>query len=131
MPLGDMTWARNTLLSLFRRTYGPPTDQWAEAYHTLGPIEEALGAENAAAYSFIRAVYATPGLKALRRQVDDKTAIEHVIVPHNIGNVLSPFRHPMPVQASLGEAEARRIIAQFVSQFTNWTPYIAIPMICM
>ena len=118
-----MNRAGNTLLSLFSRRYGHPTDKWAEAYHTLGEIQEALGAQNAAAYSFLRALYATPGHKAtnkavdkLRERVGDSTDFEHVIVRHNIDNVLRPFRHRTAGQAPLGEAEARSIVDQFVGQ---------------
>ena len=123
MQLGDLTWARETLLFLFKGTYTPSMDKWAEAYRMLGLIEERLGAENAAAYSFLRALYARPGHKAtenainqLRERVDDKTNIESVIVRHNIDNVLKPFRHRTPGQQPLSGVEASRIIAQFVGQ---------------
>lgn len=98
MQLGDMTWARKTLLFLFERTIGAPTDKWAELYHTLGVIEVSLGAENAAVHSLLRGFYARPGNKAtekaidrLRERVDDKTNIERLIVRHNIDNVLNLF----------------------------------------
>ena len=123
MQLGDMTWARDTLLFLFKGMYTPSMDKWAEAYHMLGLIEERLGAENAAAYSFLRALYARPGhevteyaINRLREQVDNKTNIESVIVRHNIDNVLKPFRHRTPGQPPLSGVEASRIIAQFVGQ---------------
>ena len=123
MQLGDMTGARNTLLFLFKGTYTPSRDKWAEAYHMLGLIEERLGAENAAAHSFLRALYARPGHEAtenainrLRERVDDKTNIESVIVRHNIDNVLKPFRHRTPGQEPLSGVEVSRIIAQFVGQ---------------
>ncbi len=127
--LRDMTSAKTTLLSLFRRTYGPRMNDWARAYHALGVIEEALGAKNAAAYSFLRALHARPGFKEtnkaidrLRERVGDKTDIEHVIVRHNIDNVLKPFRHQTPGQTPLSEAESRRIIAQFVGQIHELDP---------
>ena len=123
MQLGDMTWARKTLLFLFKGTYKAPIDKWAEAYHKLGLIEEALGAENAAAYSFLRALYARPGHEAtqnaidrLRERVDDKTNIERVIVRHNIDNVLKPFRDRTQDQSPLSGAEARRMITLCVGQ---------------
>ena len=123
MQLGDMTWAKETLLFLFKGTYTPSMDKWAEAYHMLGLIEEGLGAENAAAHTFLRALYARPGHEAtenaidrLRQRVDGKTNIESVIVRHNIDNVLKPFRHRTPGQSPLSGAEASKIIAQFVGQ---------------
>ena len=123
MQLGDLTWARETLLFLFKGTYTPSMDKWAEAYHMLGLIEERLGAGNAAAHSFLRALYARPGHEAtenainrLRERVDDKTNIESVIVRHNIDNVLKPFRHRTPGQPPLSGVEASRIIAHFVGQ---------------
>ena len=130
MQLGDMTLAGNILLSLFRTRGGGSTDKWAEGYHMLGLINEALGAENAAAYSFLRALYATPGHEAtnqaidrLRERVRDKTGIEHVIVRHNIDNVLKPFRHRTAGQAPFGEAEARSIAEKFVGQFYELDPW--------
>ena len=126
MQLGDMTLAGNILLSLFKTRGGGSTDKWAEGYHMLGLINEALGAENAAAYSFLRALYATPGHEAtnkaidrLRERVRDGTSIEHVIVRHNIDNVLEPFRHRTAGQTPLGEAEARSIVEKFVGQICD------------
>ena len=129
MQLRDMTLARNILLSLFGTKRGGSTDKWTEAYHMLGLINEALGAENAAAYSFLRALYATPGHEATNRAIDrlrervrDTTDIEHVVVRHNIDNVLEPFRHRTAGQAPLGEAEARSIVEQFVGRVWELDP---------
>ena len=89
----------------------------------LGLIEEALGAENAAAHSFLGALCARPGHEAtqiaidrLRKRVDDKTNMESVIVRLNIDNVLKPFRHQTPGQSPPSKAEASSIIAQFIGQ---------------
>ena len=121
MQLGDITLGGDTPLSLFRRSGGSRTDNWAELFYTLGLIDEARGAENAAARSFLNALESTPGHEAtnkaidqLRERVRDKTGIEHVIVRHNIDNVLEPFRHRTPGQAPLGKEEARSIVEQFV-----------------
>ena len=121
MQLGDMAWARDSLLFLFSGEYRPPIDKWAEAYHMLGIIEAALGAENAAAHSFRGALCHRPGHEAtetaidrLRKRVDDKTDIESVVVRLNIDNVLKPFRHRTLGQSPLSEAEANSIIAQFI-----------------
>ena len=128
--MGNMSLAKNTLLSLFKSTYWTPTDKWAEAYHTLGAIEEALGAENAAAYSFLRALNARPGFEEtnkaidrLRERVGEKTDMEHVIVRHNIDNVLKPFRYQTPGQAPLGRVEASIISAQFVGHIHELDPF--------
>ncbi|KAK0516712.1 hypothetical protein JMJ35_001315 [Cladonia borealis] len=130
MQLGDMTLAGDILLSLFKTSGGGSTDKWAEAYHLLGLINEVLGAENAPAYSFLRALYATPGHEAtnkaidrLRERVRDKTGIEHVIVRHNIDNVLKPFRHRTEGQAPLGEAEARSIDEKVVGHVYELDPW--------
>lgn len=112
---------RHTALPIQEKC-GSRTDNWAELFYTLGLIDEARGAENAAARSFLNALESTPGHEAtnkaidqLRERVRDKTGIEHVIVRHNIDNVLEPFRHRTPGQAPLGKEEARSIVEQFVN----------------
>ena len=64
-----MTLSRNALLPLFR---GP---DWAmekatDVYYTVILIEEKLGAKKAAAYSFLRTLYPTPGLEATAKAID-------------------------------------------------------------
>lgn len=95
----------------------------------LGLINQALGFENAAAYSFLRALLATPGHEAtnkamdrLRERVHDKPLIDHAIIRHNIDNVLKPFRHRTAGKAPLGEAEARSIAERFVGQIWEMDP---------
>lgn len=121
MQLGDMAWARDSLLFLFSGEYKPPRDKWAEAYHMLGLTEEALGAENAAAHSFLGALCHRPGHEAteiaidrLRKRVDDKTDIESVVVRLNIDNVLKPFRHRKLGQSPFSKAKACCIIDHFI-----------------
>ena len=126
MHLEDRTLAGDTPLSLFRRCGARDTEIWADAYYMLGLIKEGRGAENAAAYSFLRALCCTPRHEAtniaidrLRERVRDKTDIEHVIVRHNIDNVLNPFRHRMAAQAPLGEADARSIVEGFANSIND------------
>ena len=126
MHLEDIPLAGETPLSLFRRCGGGDTDIWAEAYYSLGEIKEGRGAKNAAAYSFLRALCCSPRheetnitIDQLRERVRHKTDIEHVIVRHNIDNVLNPFRQRMAAQAPLGEAEARSILEGFVNSIND------------
>ena len=116
MQLGVVNLAGDSPLSLFRRSGGCRTDNWAEAHYTMGLIEEARGAENSAAHEFLMALCSTPGHEAtnkavdrLRERVRDKTDIKSVIVRHNIDNVLKPFRH-----RTTDQAPPRSIVEKFV-----------------
>ena len=138
LRLGDLALAKIKLLSLYRRPLGRSNMKWADAYYTLGLIEVARGVDNAAAYSFLRALHARPGFKAADKAVEElyervrgKTDFEHIIVRHNIENILEPFRYQPPYQDPIDDAEARRIIGKFVGRicaldsnhiYSNTTP---------
>ena len=115
MDLGDRISARSILRFLFKsgQTFACRSQvAQAEAYYYLGLMHVADGVENAAAYSFLHALLLNPGYGEADEAVDetrecvrDGINFKHIIVQHNIDNILKPFRHQTQDQMPLGERD--------------------------
>ena len=130
MELGDKNFARGVVRSLFKnneRAYALlDLIAHAEGYYYLGLMHVADGADNHAAYSFLKALQCMPGyadadkaVDEMRERLNNSTDFQHAIVRHNIDNILQPFRHQAPGQDRLEIDEANVIIDGFIGSIRD------------
>lgn len=125
MDLGDRISARSIIRSLFKsgQTFACHFQvAQAEGYYYLGLMHVTDGVENAAAYSFLHALLLNPGygeadeaVDEMRERVSDGINFKHIIVQHNIDNILKPFHHQTQDQMPLGDRETKKSLEDLLA----------------